>query len=162
MLARLENDGADLEWMLNGDSGGNSSAPLGGTLMLSRYRMDVERFLREVRLHMVRRDGMYSRGIEAYAVLDQDGRLVELTGLLAKFLLYEKNELTEALLQILIHPEDYFDVESVMCGGRIDKEILSFNSKFKTGVQVDWSLFTKNRPMSEMNEYTMVLRKACC
>jgi len=44
MLARLENDGADLEWMLNGDSGGNSSAPLGGTLMLSRYRMDVERF----------------------------------------------------------------------------------------------------------------------
>ncbi len=53
---RLENDGADIEWLLNGYSSGTSSGQLGGALMLSRYRMDVERLLREVRLHMVRHD----------------------------------------------------------------------------------------------------------
>lgn len=43
MLMRLENDGADIEWLLNGYSSGTSSGQLGGALMLSRYRMDVER-----------------------------------------------------------------------------------------------------------------------
>jgi len=166
MLMRLENDGADIEWLLNGYSSGTSSGQLGGALMLSRYRMDVERLLREVRRHMVRHDGIYSRGIEAYAVLDSECRIVELTGSLEKFLLYEKNSLVEAQLRSLIHPDDYADVESAMSGGRIDEEILSFNSKFVTGaggyMQVDWSLLIKSKPMSDRNEYTMVLRKACC
>jgi len=166
MLTRLENDGADIEWMLNGYSGSASETHLGGALMLSRYRMDIERLLREVSLHMVRHDGMYSRGIEAYAVLDSECRIVELTGSLEKFLLYEKNALVEARLQTLIHPEDFPDVESVMRAERIEEDILSFSSKFRTGaggyMQVDWSLFIRNRPMSDMNEYTMILRKACC
>ncbi len=52
------------------------------------------------------------RGIEAYAVLDSECRIVELTGSLEKFLLYEKNSLVEAQLRSLIHPDDYADVES--------------------------------------------------
>lgn len=165
MLARLEHDGADIEWLLSGHSPASSSDPLGNALLLSRYRMDIEGLLRQVRMHIGRYGGMYKPVIEAYAVLDHAARIVELTGSIEKFLAYEKNALHDARLDSIIHPEDYPDVESALREDGPDDGIFTFNSKFLTGdgayVDVEWSLYVKNRPMSDMNEYAMILRKSC-
>lgn len=164
MLERLKEDGADLEWLLSGHLPSSSSDQLGSALMLSRYRMDLEALLRQVRMHMGRYGGIYTPGIEAYAVLDHSARIVELTGSIERFLAYGKNELYEAPLDSLIHPEDYPDVESALYESRPAEGILTFHSKFLTGVgdymEVEWSLYVKNRPMSDMNEYAMILRKS--
>ncbi|TCD48083.1 PAS domain-containing protein [Chlorobium sp. N1] len=164
MLDRLRQDGADIEWLLSGHSTAMSADPLGNALVLSRYRMDLESLLRQVRIHMGRYGGAYTPVIEAYAVLDHSARIVELTGSIERFLAYEKNALYEARLDSLIHPEDYPGVESALHEERPEEGILNFNSKFLTGggeyMDVEWSLYVKNRPMSDMQEYAMILRKS--
>lgn len=163
MIARLEKDGADIDWLLSG----NMASPrttLANSLFFSRYRMDIENLLRQVRLHIARHSELYQTAIEAYAVMDDTERIVELTGSIERFLAYDKDALHEARLDTILHPSDYAEVSNVLKADHGPDDIVTFTSKFRTGdgsyMDVEWSVFIKNKPMSDRNEYAIVLKKA--
>jgi len=64
----------------------------------------------------------------------------------------------------LIHPEDYTVVKSRLQKERQDDDIVTFQSRFKTGegnyMNVECCLYIRCKPMSDLNEYTMILRKS--
>lgn len=164
MLERLEKDGADIPWLQGGQSSGYAHGSLMHTLALSRYRMDIDHLFRQVRLHADRGAELSLPAIDAYAVIDHAERIVDLTESLEKFLGYEKDMLSEAGLAGLIHPDDYSAVKSELLRQHLDDDIVSFHSRFRTGegnyINVDWSLYIKRKPMSDLNEYTMILRRS--
>ena len=163
MLARLEKDGADIQWLRSGYSKGDALVPLSNALVLSRYRVESDNLLRQVRLHSGRGVDMCKPEIDAYAVVDHAGRLVDLTGAIEVFLGYEKNALSGVGLVSLIHPEDCVSVESALQQQRLGDDIVSFQSRFKTGngtyINVEWCLYIKSKLMSELSEYTIILRR---
>lgn len=166
MLQRLEKDGADVEWILTGHAVGELMTPISDTLALSRYRMDIDNLLRQVRLHIARFDDRSKPVIEAYAVLDESEKVVDLSSSLERFLGYELGSLAGAPLSFLIHPEDYAQFKSAMDRQKPDEVVLMFYSRFRTGdgayVNTEWSLSVKRKPMSDLNEYAMILRKTDC
>jgi len=164
MLERLEKDGADIQWLLSGYSKGDALVPLSNAMALSRYRVEIDNFVRQVTLHSGRGIDMYKPEIEAYAVIDYAERIVDLTGSIEEFLGYEKNALTGVGLGSLIHPDDYVAVRSALEQKRPDDDILSFHSRFKTGtgsyINVDWCVYIKSKSMSELKEYSVILRRS--
>lgn len=166
MLERLEKDGADVDWILTGHAVGEQMSPISDTLALSRYRMDIDNLLRQVRLHIGKFDDRHKPPIEAYAVLNDSEHIVDLSGSLEKFLGYEPNVLSGASLAMLIHPEDYAQVKSALQRQKPDEAVLMFYSRFRAGdgsyINVEWSLSIKRKPMSDLNEYAMILRKTDC
>ncbi len=164
MLERLEKDGADVEWILTGHASADISSPMSDALALSRYRMDIDNLLRQVRLHIGRFDERLKPTIEAYAVLDNAENVVDLTGSLEKFLCYEPGQLAGASLSKLVHPDDYSQIKSALQRQKPDEVVLMFYSRFLTGggtyVNVEWSLSVKRKPMTDLCEYAMILRKA--
>ncbi|NTU68397.1 MAG: PAS domain S-box protein [Chlorobiaceae bacterium] len=163
MLERLEKDGADVDWILTGHAVGEMMTPISDALALSRYRMDIDNLLRQVRLHIGRFDDRLRPSIEAYAVLDDAENIVDLSGSLEKFLGYEPGRLSCASLATLIHPEDYGQIKSSLQRQKPDEAVLMFYSRFLaadgTYINVEWSLSVKRRPMSDLNEYAMIVRK---
>ncbi len=163
MLERLEKDGADVDWILTGHAVGEMTTPISDALALSRYRMDIDNLLRQVRLHIGRFDDRLKPAIEAYAVLDDAENVVDLSGSLEKFLGYEPGRLAGASLSSLIHPEDYAQIQGALQRQKPDEAVLMFYSRFLAGdgtyVNVEWSLSVKRKPMSDLNEYAMILRK---
>ena len=163
MLERLEKDGADVDWILTGHAVGEMMTPISDALALSRYRMDIDNLLRQVRLHIGRFDDKLKPAIEAYAVLDDSEHIVDLNGSLEKFLGYEPGKLSGALLSKLIHPDDYSQIKSALQRQKPDEAVLMLYSRFLSGygtyVNVEWSLSVKRKPMSDLNEYAMILRK---
>ncbi len=166
MLERLEKDGADVEWILTGHAVGEMMTPISDALALSRYRMDIDNLLRQVRLHIGRFDERLKPAIEAYAVLDDAENIVDLNGSLEKFLGYEPNCLSGSCLSKLIHPEDYAQIRSALQRQKPDEAVLMFYSRFLSGdgtyLNVEWSLSVKRKPMSDLSEYAMILRKTDC
>ena len=164
ILERLDKDGADIQWLLNGHSNVGALAPLSNVMALSCSRMDIDNLLRQVRLSVDRNAEHYMPVIEAYAVIDYREQLVDLTGSIEKFLGYEPNALSEVGLSSLIHPEDYVMVKSRLQKERQDDDIVTFQSRFKTGegnyMNVECCLYIRCKPMSDLNEYTMILRKS--
>ncbi len=164
MLDRLEKDGADIQWLLTGHTAGYSLAPLSNVLALSRYRMDIDNLLRQVRMNVDLSVAQNKPSIEAYAVIDHAERIVDLSGSLEKFLAYEPNSLSEVSLSFLIHPDDYLSVKHALEIQRLDDDIVTFHSRFKMGngdyTRVEWCLYIKNKPMSDLSEYSMILRKS--
>jgi len=164
ILERLNNDGADIQWLLNGHSNEGSSAPLSNVMALSCSRMDIDNLLRQIRLSVGREADLYKPVIEAYALIDHREYIVDLTGSIEKFLGYEPNALSEVELASLIHPEDYLMVKSRLKIERQDDDILTFHSRFKTGdgnyTNVEFCLYIRCKPMSDLSEYTMILRKS--
>ena len=164
ILERLNKDGADIQWLLNGHSNEGSLAPLSNVMALSRSRMDIDNLLRQIRLNMGRPADLYNPVIEAYAVIDHRGYIVDLTGSIEKFLGYELNALSEVELSSLIHPEDYAMVQRILKIDRQDDEIVTFQSRFKTGegnfINVECCLYIRCKPMTDLSEYTMILRKS--
>lgn len=164
ILERLDKDGADIQWLLNGHSNVGALAPLSNVMALSCSRMDIDNLLRQVRLSVDRNAEHYMPVIEAYAVIDYREQLVDLTGSIEKFLGYEPNALSEVGLSSLIHPEDYVMVKSRLQKERQDDDIVTFQSRFKTGegnyMNVECCLYIRSKPMSDLNEYTMILRKS--
>ncbi len=165
MLERLKKDGADIQWLQSGYSKDHAMAPLSNSLALSRYRVEIDNLYRQIHLHPGRGIDIYKPEIEAYAVIDDTEHFVDMTGSIEGFLGYEKNALSGIILASLIHPEDYVSVQSAI---RLQRpggdDIVSFHSRFKTGtgeyINVEWCLYIKNKPMSDLNEYAMVLRHA--
>ncbi|NTW99235.1 MAG: PAS domain S-box protein [Geobacteraceae bacterium] len=166
MIERLEKDGADVEWILTGHSMGEMMTPISDALALSRYRMDIDNLLRQVRLHIGRFDERFKPAIEAYAVLDDAENIVDLNGSLERFLGYEPNRLSGVSMSQLIHPEDYAQIKSSLQRQTPDEAVLMFYSRFLAGngsyVNVEWSLSVKKKPMSDLCEYAMILRKTDC
>ncbi len=164
LLARLEKDGADIQWLLNGNSSDDALVPLSNVMALSYSRMDIDNLLRQVRLSVDRNDEHYNPVIEAYAVIDHRERIVDLTGSIEKFLGYQPNALSEAGLSTLIHPDDYVMVKPRLQKERQNDDIVTFRSRFKTGdgnyMNVECCLYIRCKPMSDLNEYTMILRKS--
>jgi PAS domain S-box-containing protein len=164
MIERLEKDGADIRWLQNGSANGGARAPLSNTLALSRYRMDVDHLFRQVHLHHGGGAELYKPAIDAYAVIDYNERIVDLTGSIERFLEYEKNALSGVELTQLIHPDDYAPVKSALQIHRFEDDIVSFNSRFKKGdgsyLNVEWCLYIKRIPMSDLNEYALILRRS--
>ena len=164
MLERLEKDGADIQWLQSGFSKGDALAPLSNAMALSRYRVEIDNLFRQVRLHSGKGVDIYKPEIEAYAVIDHAERLVDLTGSIETFLGYEKNALSGVGLVSLIHPEDYASVQSALQQQRLGDDIISFHSRFKTPtgayINVEWCLYIKNKPMSDLNDYAIILRRA--
>jgi PAS domain S-box-containing protein len=163
MLERLEKDGADVDWILTGHAVGEMMTPISDALALSRYRMDIDNLLRQVRLHIGRFDDRLKPAIEAYAVLDHSENIVDLSGSLEKFLGYADGQLAGASLSSLVHPEDYGQLKSALQRQKPDEVVLMFYSRFLAGdgsyINVEWSLSVKRKPMSDLNEYAMILRK---
>ncbi len=163
ILERLDKDGADIQWLLNGHSNEGSLVPLGNVMALSCSRMDIDNLLRQIRLKVGRQADRYQPVIEAYAVIDHREYLVDLTGSIERFLGYELNALSEVALTSLVHPEDYVMVKSILNKERQDDDIVSFHSRFKTGegsyMNVECCLYIRCKPMSDLSEYTMILRK---
>ncbi len=164
MLERLRVDGADLQWLLYGVLNGQASPPLSNTLIISRYRMDVDNLLRQVRQHLAKIDDGSRTTVEAYAVIDHAGRIVDLTGSLEKFLGYDSGALSEIMLESIIHSDDFPVLRGALQQPRFDDDILSFSSRFLMGdggyVKADWSLYIKCMPMSDLNEYALILRRS--
>jgi len=163
MIARLEKDGADIEWLLSGHVPSTTPSSLSNTMALSRYLMDIENLFRKVRLQIAGSADVSKPEIDAYAIVDQDERIVDLTGSIERFLGYEKGALSGAELSELIHPEDYLTVQSVLQQQRLDDDIVSFASRFKTSdgsfIPVELCLYIKKIPMSEQAEYAMILKR---
>ena len=164
MLERLIKDGADIQWLQSGYSKGDSLAPLSNAMALSRYRVEMDNLFRQVRLHSGKGVDMHKPEIEAYAVIDDAEHFVDLTGSLEEFLGYEKNSLSGVELASLIHPEDYASIQSALKPQRPEDDIVSFHSRFKTATgayfNVEWCLYIKSKPMSELHEYAIILRRA--
>ncbi|NTU57891.1 MAG: PAS domain S-box protein [Chlorobiaceae bacterium] len=163
MIERLEKDGADIDWIMTGHMVGEQMSPISDALALSRYRMDIDNLLRQVRLHIGRFEERLKPAIEAYAVLDDAEKIVDLSGSIEKFLGYEPGALEGASLSELIHPEDYAHFRNALQRQTQAEAVLMFYSRFKAGdgsyVNVEWSLSVKRKPMSELNEYAMILRR---
>ena len=87
-----------------------------------------------------------------------------MTGSIENFLGYELNALSEVALLSLIYPEDYDMVKSMLNRERHDDDIVTFHSKFKTGegsyMDVECCLYIRCKPMSNLSEYSMFLRKS--
>ncbi len=166
MLERLEKDGADVDWILTGHAVGEMVTPISDALALSRYRMDIDNLLRQVRLHIGRFDDRMKPAIEAYAVLDDAEKIVDLNGSLEKFLGYGQGELSQSSLATLIHPDDYVQIKSALQRQKPEEAVLMFYSRFRSGdgsyINVEWSLSVKRKPMSDLSEYAMILRKTDC
>jgi PAS domain S-box-containing protein len=164
MIERLEKDGADIRWLQSGHVNSTARAPLSNMLALSRYRMDIDNLFRQVHLHLGGTVELNKPAIDAYAVIDYNERIVDLTGSIEKFLGYEKSVLSGVELAQLIHPDDYAPVKSALQVQRFEDDIVSFHSRFKQGdgsyLTVEWSLYIKRIPMSDLNEYAMILRKS--
>lgn len=164
MLERLKNDGADIQWLQSGHVKDYPLAPLSNAMAFSRSRMDIDNLFRQVHLNVGNDSDRYKPVIEAYAVIDHSERLVDMTGSIETFLGYEANALSEVGLASLIHPEDYVFVQSSLHRQRQDDDIVTFHSRFKTGegkyMAVEWCLYIKCKPMSDLREYTMILRRA--
>lgn len=162
MIARLEKDGADIEWLMNGDDNRQSIPDMGNALSLSRYRMDIDTLFRQVRMHISRFSALYKPIIDAYAVLDHNENIVDLSGSLEQYLGYKKNSLTGTDLQSIIHPEDYAEVKRTLDSEKSAESIVEFKSKFKTGegvyIDAEWCLAVNTKPMSELYEYAMILK----
>jgi PAS domain S-box-containing protein len=163
MLERLEKDGADIDWILTGHSVGEQMSPISDALALSRYRMDIDNLLRQVRLHIGRFEDRLKPAIEAYAVLDDSEKIVDMSGSIEKFLGYSQGALTGVSLSDLIHPEDYAHFKSALQRQMPVEAVLMFYSRFRTGdgffLNVEWSLSVKRKPMTDLNEYAMILRR---
>ncbi|MEI7825612.1 MAG: PAS domain-containing protein [Chlorobiaceae bacterium] len=163
MIERLKNDGADIQWLLSGHFNDFPLAPLSNALAFSRSRMDIDNLFRQVHLNVGSSAGRYKPLIDAYAFLDHAERFVDITGSMETFLGYESNALSETGLELLVHPEDYVLVEGTLQRLRQDDDIVTFQSRFKTGegkyMPVEWCLYIKNKPMSDLKEYTMILRR---
>ncbi|ACF44921.1 PAS domain-containing protein [Pelodictyon phaeoclathratiforme] len=164
MLERLRNDGADIQWLQSGHVKDYPLAPLSNALAFSRSRMDIDNLFRQVHLNVGGESDRFKPVIEAYAVIDHAERLVDMTGSIETFLGYEANALSEVGLASLIHPEDYVLVQSSLHRQRQEDDIVTFHSRFKTGegkyMLVEWCLYIKCKPMSDLREYTMILRKS--
>jgi len=163
LLERLKKDGADMQWLQSGYTKKYEPAPLSTALALSRYRVEIDNLYRKVLVHPGRGIDMLKPDIDAYAVIDHAGHLVDITGSIETFLGYKKNELSNVELASLVHPEDYVSVQKALQLLQPGDGITSFYSRFKTGegvyILVEWCLFITKKPMSELNEYSMILRR---
>ncbi len=164
MLERLKNDGADIQWLQSGQMKDYPLASLSSAMAFSRSRMDIDNLFRQVHLNVGGGTDRYKPVIEAYALIDDSERLVDMTGSIETFFGYEPNALSEARLDALIHPDDYVFVKSMLQRQRQDDDIVTFHSRFKNGagifVPVEWCLYIKCKPMSDLREYTMILRRS--
>jgi PAS domain S-box-containing protein len=163
MLERLEKDGADIDWILTGHVAGEQASPISDALALSRYRMDIDNLLRQVRMHIGRFEERLKPAIEAYAVLDDEEKIVDLSSSIEKFLGYKLGALAGVPLSDIIHPDDYQHFRNAMERQKLNESVLMFYSRFKTSdgswLNVEWSLSVKRKPMTDQNEYAMILRK---
>jgi PAS domain S-box-containing protein len=163
MLERLKGDGADIQWLQSGNYKDFPLAPLSNTLAFSRSRMDIDNLFRQVHLSVGSDADRYKPVIEAYAIIDHAERFVDMTGSIEAFLGYEPNALSEVRLADLIHPDDYVLVHATLQRQRQDDDIVTFQSRFKTAegnyMAVEWCLYIKCKPMSDLKEYTVILRK---
>ena len=164
MLERLKKDGADIQWLQSGQMKDYPLASLGSAMAFSRSRMDIDNLFRQVHLNVGGGSDRYKPVIEAYALIDHSERLVDMTGSIEAFLGYEPNALSEVRLESMIHPDDYVLVKSMLQRQRQDDDIVTFHSRFKNGegfyVGVEWCLYIKCKPMSDLREYTMILRRS--
>ncbi len=164
MIERLEKDGADVDWILTGHTVGEQSSPISDALAISRYRMDIDNLLRQVRMHIGHFEERLKPAIEAYAVLDDEEKIVDLSSSIEKFLSYEAGALASVPLSDIIHPDDYAQFKAALERQKPLESVLMFYSRFKTGagdwLTAEWSLSVKRKPMTDKNEYAMILRKA--
>ncbi len=164
MIERLQKDGADIQWLQSGYSKGDALAPLSNAMALSRYRVEIDNLFRQVRLRSGKGSDIYKPEIGAYAVVDHDERFVDLTGSIEAFLGYEKNALSGVGLASVVHPEDYASMHSTLQQEGVGDDIFSFHSRFKTAtgayINVEWCLYIKSKPMSELHEYAIILRRS--
>ncbi|MBN1278201.1 MAG: PAS domain-containing protein [Chlorobiaceae bacterium] len=164
MIERLEMDGADIQWILNGNVQQQATTMLGETLMLSRYRMDIDTLFLKVRLHVQRFSDLYKPCVDAYAVLDHDKSIVDLSGSLENFLGYPQNTLTGMNLKSIMHPEDYRVVQRALEKETRNDAIVTFTSKFKkhdgSYITTECSLAMHTKPMSDLSEYAMILKSS--
>jgi len=163
MIERLEQDGADVDWILTGHAVGEQSSPISDALAISRYRMDIDNLLRQVRVHIGRFEERLKPAIEAYALLDDEEKIVDLSSSIEKFLDYEPGALASVPLADIIHPDDYAQFKLALERQKPLESVLMFYSRFKTGtgewLKAEWSLSVKRKPMTDLNEYAMILRK---
>lgn len=164
MIERLQKDGADIQWLQSGYSKGDALAPLSNAMALSRYRVEIDNLFRQVRLRSGKGTDIYKPEIDAYAVIDHDERFVDLTGSIEAFLGYDKNALFEVGLASVVHPDDYASMHSALQQKGPGDDILSFHSRFKTAtgayINVEWCMYIKSKPMSELHDYAIILRRA--
>ena len=164
MLERLKHDGADIQWLQSGQLKDSPLASLGNAIAFSRSRMDIDNLFRQVHLNVDSGAERYKPVIEAYAFIDPSEHFVDMTGSLEAFLEYEPGALSGVSLDTLIHPDDYALVKSTLHRQRQDDDIVTFHSRFKNGaggyMAVEWCLYIKCRPMSDLREYTMILRRS--
>lgn len=164
MIERLEMDGADIQWLLAGEVPHQTSTILGETLMLSRYRMDIDTLFRKFRLHVQTFSDLYKPCIDAYAVLDHNKSIVDLSGSLENYLGYPVDTLSGTNLKNIMHPEDFSVVEKALEKETRNEAIVTFKSKFRnydgSYINAEWSLAMHTKPMSDLPEYAMIVKSS--
>jgi PAS domain S-box-containing protein len=162
MLKRLEEDGADIDWILHGKSR-ETSSEFARKLMISHYRTELENLLRKARYLTDCLNESANASIDAYAILDHELKIERFSHSIEKLLGYPENRLMGRNILELIHHHDRETAEKEIRRNRKAGTVSSFITRILRAdgkyVRIEWSLFANEIPMSENIEFTLICRK---
>ncbi|UZJ41189.1 PAS domain-containing protein [Prosthecochloris sp. SCSIO W1101] len=165
LLAKLEKDGADIDWIMHGKRNTLISG-LGAHLMTSSYKLEMERIMRRLQLLYQQLDATHSTQFDAYAVINCNLILDEFTRSFEKFLGYNNNALQGIYFLDLIHPNERAYVHNYVFIEKEENSKCELSSRFKSAnnhyIEVEWSAYGNNitKDCKEHREYVIVARKS--
>ena len=162
MLKRLEEDGADIDWILTGKKR-EFSSEFAQKLMISHYRTELDNLLRKARYISDRLGEFSNVPIDAYTILDKDFRIERFSHSIEKLLGYADKKLVGRNFLELLHQNDREKIEKEILRNRKGGTVLSFLSRILNGdgryARIEWSIFVNEVPMSENIEFAVICRK---
>ncbi|NTW82662.1 MAG: PAS domain S-box protein [Chlorobiaceae bacterium] len=162
MLKRLEEDGADIEWILHGKKSNNPSE-FARKLMISHYRTELENLLRKARNITDLLNESVQVDIDAYAILDHELKIERFGHSIEKLLGYSENRLADRNFLDLLHSADREKIEKEIKRNRQPDVNLNFVSRMLQAdgrySRIEWSLLASEVPMSEKIEFAVICRR---
>lgn len=165
MLEKLENDGADVDWIMYGKKNATIS-DLGTHLMTSSYKLEMEVIMRRLQLLYQQLDAAQSTPFDAYAVLGCNLILDEFTRSFEKFLGYNNKALQGIYFLDLIHPNERAYIHNHVFTNKNENIKRELSSRFKNAyskyIEVEWSVYENHitkKDSKACKEYVIVARK---
>lgn len=166
LLEKLENDGADVDWIMYGKRNTIISG-LGTNLMTSSYKLEMEAIMRRLQILYKQLDTTHSTPFDAYAVLSCNLILDEFTRSFEKFLGYNNKALQGIYFLDLIHPNERAYIHNHVFTDKNENSKTELSSRFKNAysdyIEVEWSTYENHIIKKDSNackEYVIVARKA--
>lgn len=162
MLKRLEEDGADIDWILHGKSR-ESTSDFARKLSISHYRTELENLLRKARDITDRLNEGVQVEIDAYAILDHELKIERFGHSIEKLLGYPGNRLAGRNFLDLLHNTDREKTEKEIRRNPQAGDVFCFNNRMLRAdgkyARIEWSLFAGEVPMSQNIEFAVICRK---